>query len=315
MGEEGVLSTSSWRLGWNPSEHCLYSDPASRPWTVVQVPGLSPHVPLPLQPQDVAETRDSDRTLPHQSPPSPKSQARAPPEGPQVTLNGRSLPSTPPAISHFHAFVHAVPPAQITLPSPCSTGQFRVSLWGLTPVSSAPRSPHPSVPSVLPHLSESSILASAASDCKAAWVLRLRSTANSRAVPAYSQRPEVPSLLNCCLFPQQERGRCSLTPWTGGEVWKTNSFIHSLTHPCNLNMCSEGRGGVPDPATLNISQKTLPEAPDLREKNVPEATPPSSGQAPGRQWQWGSCPVCLAQQALRLTGCHLPSASVNRSWG
>lgn len=57
MGEEGVLSTSSWRLGWNPSEHCLYSDPASRPWTVVQVPGLSPHVPLPLQPQDVAETR------------------------------------------------------------------------------------------------------------------------------------------------------------------------------------------------------------------------------------------------------------------
>lgn len=181
-------------------------------------------------------------------------------------------------------------------------------------MSSAPRSPHPSVPSVLPPPEQSSILTSAVSDCKAASVLRLHSAVSSRAAPANGQRPEVSSLLNCCLFPQQERGRCSLRPWTGGEVWKTNSFIHSLTHPCNLNMCSGGRGGVPDPSTLNISQKTLPEAPDLGEKNVPEATPPSSGQAPGRQWQWGSCPVCLAQQALRLITCHLPAPSVNRSW-
>ena len=163
-------------MGWNSSEHCLYSDPAPRPWTVVQAPGLIPQVPLPLQPQDVVETRDSDHTLPHPSPPSPKSQARAPPEGPQVTLKWQ-VPSQ-------HTPGYFTPPCLCTCCSSCPDyPSLPLFNW---PVQIQPLGPHSCVVSsqkpsskcsfCAPPPEQSSVLASVVSDCKAASVLRLRST-------------------------------------------------------------------------------------------------------------------------------------------
>ena len=143
---------------------------------------------------------------------------------------------------------------------------------------------------------------------------------HTQGVPAYNQSPAAPSLLDCCLFPLRGKGRFSLRPWPGGKLWKiTHSFIHSLTHLCNLNMCSEGRWGEYKTHPLGTFPGRYFQKPLNLGRKVslkpPPALParPQVGRPPGGQWQWGHCPVCLAQQVLPLISCHLSAPSINRN--
>lgn len=124
---------------------------------------------------------------------------------------------------------------------------------------------------------------------------------HTQGVPAYNQSPAAPSLLDCCLFPQRGKGRFSLRPWPGGKLWKiTHSFIHSLTHLCNLNMCSEGRWGEYKTHPLGTFSGRYFQKPLNLGRKVSLKPPPStSGQAPGGQTpRWtvavGSLPSLLS---------------------
>lgn len=105
-------------------------------------------------------------------------------------------------------------------------------------------------------------------------------SSHTQGVPACSQSPAVPSLLDCCLFLQRGRGRFSLRPWPGDELWKiTHSFIHSLTHLCNLNMCSEGRWGEYKTHPLG----TFPRKYFQKPLNLGRKVSTTSSQVPGGQ--------------------------------